>query len=114
MPKNEKPTVRETIEITDEVLAEVIDLARLDPLEPGMSLQKQHLKNILDHFRILRQVEVEGVDPTIQVNPTPIPLRPDEVIDWLSPAESLANARLATGQFFRSPRIIGGEESEEA
>ena len=45
-------------EITSETLNKVIDLARLDPLAPGMALQKDHLKKILEQFRVLRHVNL--------------------------------------------------------
>ena len=110
MSRNDKSVAADVREITDAILAGVIDLARLDPLWPGMEHQKQHLKRILEHFAVLRQVELEGVDPTIQVNPTPIPLREDKVIDWLSQEDALSNARLRTAEFFRVPKILGDEE----
>jgi len=105
-----KPGTTGTSEITDEVLNEVIDLGRLNPLTPGMSMQKHHLKKILDNFRILSQVDIQNLDPTIQVNPTVLPLREDEVIDWLTQSEALRNARNNTGEFFRAPKILGEEE----
>jgi aspartyl-tRNA(Asn)/glutamyl-tRNA(Gln) amidotransferase subunit C len=110
MAKDEKSVAADGREISDDTLAGVIDLARLDPLWPGMEHQKAHLKRILGHFAVLRQVDIEGVDPTIQINPTPIPLRDDEVVEWLSQEEALSNARLRTGEFFRAPKILGDEE----
>jgi aspartyl/glutamyl-tRNA(Asn/Gln) amidotransferase C subunit len=112
--KKERPeAVLEIAEITDKVLAEVIDLARLDPSAPGMSIQKEHLRKIIDHFRVLSQVHVEGLDPTIQINPTPIPLRSDEVGMSLIAADALSNARHVAGEFFLAPRILGDEQADE-
>jgi aspartyl/glutamyl-tRNA(Asn/Gln) amidotransferase C subunit len=111
MAKDDKTSVDTASQITDQVLAEVIDLARLDPLAPGMALQKEHLRSILDHFKVLSRVEVDDLDPTIMVNPTPIPLREDQVVDRLSPEEALANSRLRTSEFFRAPTILEEEES---
>jgi len=108
--KDSRIRVTEPAEITDKVLNEVIDLARLDPLIPGMSMQKHHLRKILDNFRILSQVDLHNLDPTIQVNPTALPLREDEAIDWFSLSDAMGNARLSTGEFFRAPRILGDKE----
>jgi aspartyl-tRNA(Asn)/glutamyl-tRNA(Gln) amidotransferase subunit C len=91
--------------ITDDVIAVVIELARLDPLAPGMSMYKHHLSRILEHFKVLSKVQVDGVDPTIHINPTPIPLREDKVLNWLSQEEALANTRVRTDEFFRAPSI---------
>jgi len=114
MAKESKTRERERLEITSEVLSGVIDLARLDPLAPGMSLQKDHLKKILEHFQVLSQVSLEGLDPTIQVNPSPLPFRSDEAIDGIARDEALSNARLRTSEFFRAPLILGGEETGES
>jgi aspartyl-tRNA(Asn)/glutamyl-tRNA(Gln) amidotransferase subunit C len=111
MTKQEKTEIRAE-PISDGVIAEVVDLARLDPDDPAMSEQKGHLKRILEHFQVLSRVDVEGVDPTIHVNPTPIPLRADEVGESLSPEEALPNAHNRAQEFFQAPQIFGGEESD--
>jgi len=103
--------IEEIGEITDDELLRIIDLARLDPLAPGMGIQKAHLKNILAHFRVLNDVSLNGVDPTIQINHVPIPLRDDEPLDILTRNEALENARLKTKEFFLAPKILGGDDS---
>lgn len=100
-------------EISNDVLQNVIDLAKLDPLGPSMTLQSEHLKKILDHFSVLAQVDVSNLDPTIQVNPAKLPLREDITVDYLSQDEALANARLRTPEFFQVPKILEPEESEK-
>jgi aspartyl/glutamyl-tRNA(Asn/Gln) amidotransferase C subunit len=103
-----------TADVSDEALAGVIELARLDPLAPGMSHQKVHLKKILEHFQVLSSVQLEGLDPTIQINSTPIPLRPDEIGESLDKVVALSNARHKAGDFFLAPKILGGEQEGEA
>ena len=112
--KDRSEALMEVGEISDSVLADVIDLARLDPLWPGMSVQKAHLRKILDHFKVLNQVHVEGLDPTIQINPTPIPLRPDVVVPTFSVQEAMSNAHLRAGELFLAPQILTTEPAEES
>lgn len=112
--KTKTDIITDVSEITDEVLSEVIMLARLDPSTPGMPLQKQHLRKILEYFKILRDVSLEGLDPTIQINPTPIPLREDEVGESFNQKTALANAKNRVGEFFIAPHILGNEESSES
>lgn len=100
-------------EISNDVLQNVIDLARLDPIGPSMALQKEHLKKILEHFSVLAHVDVSNLDPTIQVNPAKLPLREDIAVDFLSQDEALANARLRTQEFFQVPKILEPEESKK-
>jgi aspartyl/glutamyl-tRNA(Asn/Gln) amidotransferase C subunit len=100
-------------EVSDAVLAEVIDLARLDPLTPGISVQKDHLRKILQYFKVLNQVHIEGIDPIIQVNPAPIPLRPDIVHPSLDAGIAMSNAHVKSGEYFVAPQIMAAERSEE-
>ncbi|MFH1677056.1 MAG: Asp-tRNA(Asn)/Glu-tRNA(Gln) amidotransferase subunit GatC [bacterium] len=100
--------------ISDQLLQDVIRLARLDPSDPSMELKKEHLKKILDYFGILSGVDVEGVDPTVQINAIPVPLRADGVKESLSREDALGNSVLKVGEFFRSPQILGGEETEHS
>jgi len=100
--------------ISDQTLQDVIRLARLDPSDPDMERRKEHLRKILEYFGILSGVDVEGIDPTVQINPIPIPLRPDEIGESLSRDDALGNSGLKVGEFFRSPQILGGEESEQS
>jgi aspartyl/glutamyl-tRNA(Asn/Gln) amidotransferase C subunit len=112
--KERSEVVHDIGDVTDSVLADVIELARLDSSAPGMAVQKGHLKAILEHFKVLNQVHPEGLDPTIQIHPTPIPLRPDEVGESLTVEQALANARYrAGGVFFLAPIILGGEKADE-
>jgi aspartyl/glutamyl-tRNA(Asn/Gln) amidotransferase C subunit len=111
--KERVEAIPEIGDINDQVLADVIDLARLDPLTPGMSVQKAHLRKILDHFKVLNQLHLEGMESTMQINPTPSSLRPDVVITTLSMEEALSNAHLRAGGLFMAPQILSGERRED-
>jgi len=111
--KERVEAIPEIGDISDQVLAEVIDLARLDPMTPGMSVQKAHLRKILDHFKVLNQMHLEGLDATIQINPVPIRLRPDIVVTTLKVEDALSNAHLKAGDLFIAPQILSGERAEE-
>ena len=101
-------------EITDDIYDEVVELARLDPLSPGMAIQKQHLKNILEYFQVLSTVDVEEHDPTIQNNPVQLPLRRDEACEFLTREEALSNARMRTDEYIISPSVPGHEAGEKS
>jgi len=99
--------------IKDDILGRIIELARLDPLAPGMAVQKDHLKKILDNFRVLRNVKIEGVEPITLVNQASLPLRDDVVDDTFTLEEATANARLKLNEFFLAPRVLGKEDTDK-
>ena len=114
--KERSETVHEIATVTDAALAEVIELARLDPFSwrAGMADQKEHLKAILEHFKVLNAVHLDGLEVSAQINQTPITLREDAVGESLSLEEALSNARYrAGGSFFLAPKILGGEKADE-
>jgi len=108
--KREKQGFLEAEEITDELLSKIIHLARLDPDAPEMGVQKEHLRRILDYFRVLNEVELEEGSVPVRVNSAELLLREDEGEEGLSQEEALSNAKHKSGKFFLAPRIMEGEE----
>ncbi len=97
----------EAREISDETIAEVIRLARLDPNAPSMADQVGHFKRILAHFCVLSQVEAASHDQPIQSVPTSLPLRKDETGKSLDTGAAMANAVNLHENFFKAPRVPG-------
>ena len=108
--KREKKAFLEGEEITEELLSRVIHLARLDPDAPEMAVQKEHLRRILDYFRVLSEVELDEGSVPLGVNSAELLLREDEAVGGLSQEEALSNAKHKSGKFFLAPRIMEGEE----
>ncbi len=82
----------------------VARLARLD-LEPDererLALQ---LGLVLEYVGRLAEVDLEGVEPTIQARTNVF--REDQPAPTLSPEVALANAPARQGDYFRIPRIL--------
>jgi len=82
----------------------VARLARLD-LEPDeRELLACQLGSVLEYVGRLAEVDVEGVEPTIQARANVF--REDQPAPSLSPAQALANAPARQGDYFRIPRIL--------
>jgi aspartyl-tRNA(Asn)/glutamyl-tRNA(Gln) amidotransferase subunit C len=64
------------------------------------------LSAILAYVDKLRELDVEGVEPTSHAVPLVNVMREDEPRPGLAREEAMANAPDPAGEFFRVPRII--------
>lgn len=112
MSESESKVKTEVSGISDRTLAEVIDLAKLDPMDPSLEAQKVHLRKIIEYFKVLKGVELDEHGPTTMINPTPLRLREDEIVKCFSKDEAMNNSRLRLDEYFHAPRIHSGEEPE--
>lgn len=93
----------------DEVL-KMADLARLRFSEEELDGFTVQFQGILDYIEQLRQVDVEGIEPTSHVSlpadGDPVMFREDEPRESLSVEEALGNAPDAAAGHFRVPRVL--------
>lgn len=93
-----------------ELLRRTAALARLELTEEEARTFAGEVEAILDHFRILASLDVEGVEPTLGATPLEDVKRPDESRPSLSVDRTLGNAPDRRGDFFGVPKTIGGVE----
>lgn len=84
----------------------VARLARLSLTDEELERMRQQLDAILAYIDKLRELDVEGVEPTAHAVPLVNVMRDDELAPSLSQEAALANAPDRAGEFFRVPRII--------
>lgn len=94
--------------INDELLSKLTQLAKLDLDEDQRATVKNDLRRILTMIDKLREVDVDGVEPLRYITSVENDLRPDEVGDELDRRKVLDNApdQDEDGQFFRVPRVV--------
>ena len=81
-------------------------LARLHLTDDDVERMRQQLDAILAYIDKLRELDVEGVEPTAHAVPLLNVMRDDAVAPCLSQDAALANAPDRAEEFFRVPRII--------
>ena len=81
-------------------------LARLELSEDERELYARQLKEVLENFQILEQVDTEGVQPTAHVLPLYNVYREDRVGQHLSPQEVLSNGPDVDKNCFKVPKIV--------
>jgi aspartyl-tRNA(Asn)/glutamyl-tRNA(Gln) amidotransferase subunit C len=92
--------------ISREEVQHVARLARLALSDEELERMREQLDAILAYIDKLRQLDVEGVEPTSHAVPLVNVMREDEIAPSLSQESALANAPDRAGEFFRVPRII--------
>ena len=92
--------------ISREEVQNVARLARLHLTDEEAERMREQLDAILAYIDKLRELDVEGVEPTAHAVPLVNVMRDDALAPCLPQEAALANAPDRAGEFFRVPRII--------
>ncbi len=97
------------VRITQEAVAKVARLARLDMTPDELLRMTAQLDGMLEHFADIDALDLSAVEPMTQAFPLVNVLRPDVVQPCLDRDEVLAAAPAADDGRFRVPPIIGSD-----
>jgi aspartyl-tRNA(Asn)/glutamyl-tRNA(Gln) amidotransferase subunit C len=92
--------------IEDKDVEHVARLARLHLSEEERGRMRAQLEAILRYIDQLKELAVEGVEPTAHAVPLVNVMRDDEAEPCFDREAMMANAPDRAGEFFRVPRII--------
>jgi aspartyl-tRNA(Asn)/glutamyl-tRNA(Gln) amidotransferase subunit C len=81
----------------------VAEAARLNLTDEELERYEQQLKVILEAFRMLDEVDTEGVEPSFHPVELMDVLREDKASEWVW--DPLANTEHKEDGYFRGPRI---------
>ena len=95
------------MKLSREEVLHIARLARLGLDESEIDKFSEQLSNLLEHFRVLQQVDTTGVPPTAQSIALQNVIRSDETQASLPPDQVLANAPQKEGDFFRVRPVLG-------
>lgn len=93
--------------ISEEEVRHVALLARLALTDEQVTTLADELSGILDHVSRIRELELEGVEPTAHAIDVTDVTRADEARPPLPQETALRNAPEAADGFFVIPRIVG-------
>jgi aspartyl-tRNA(Asn)/glutamyl-tRNA(Gln) amidotransferase subunit C len=94
------------VAISREEVEHVALLARLGLSDEELSTLADQLSAILDHMRVINQLDTSDIPPTAQVIPLRNVMRPDEPRSSLPVPEVLQNAPDQDGGYFRVPPVL--------
>jgi aspartyl-tRNA(Asn)/glutamyl-tRNA(Gln) amidotransferase subunit C len=92
--------------ISREEVEHVALLARLGLSDAELRTLADQLSAILDHMRVINQLDTSDIPPTAQVIPLRNVMRPDEPRPSLPVADVLQNAPDQDGGYFRVPPVL--------
>ncbi|MCS7223399.1 MAG: Asp-tRNA(Asn)/Glu-tRNA(Gln) amidotransferase subunit GatC [Armatimonadetes bacterium] len=95
--------------LTREEVLHIALLARLELDEEEIERYTWELNRILEHIEKLKELDIEGVEPTSHILPLSNVFREDEPTEPYPREDLLANAPDAVNGYFRVPRVV--EES---
>jgi aspartyl-tRNA(Asn)/glutamyl-tRNA(Gln) amidotransferase subunit C len=101
--------------VTRAEVLKIAELAKLGFSESELDAFTAQFQHILDYIEKLKEVDVDGVEPTSRVSTTGAfaesRFREDEPRAPLPVEEALNNAPDSSHQYFRVPRIIQAADS---
>ena len=89
----------------DEVL-KIAHLARLELGETEAERFGSQLSAILDHIEKLKEIAIDGIEPTAHAMLVPTPFRKDVVVEDTTRERSLENVPDREGNFFKVPKVL--------
>ncbi|MCS7192871.1 MAG: Asp-tRNA(Asn)/Glu-tRNA(Gln) amidotransferase subunit GatC [Armatimonadetes bacterium] len=92
--------------LSREEVLHVALLARLELSEEDIERYTWELNRVLEHIEKLKELDVEGVEPTSHAVPLSNVFRPDEPGKPMLREEVLMNAPDAIDGYFRVPRVV--------
>lgn len=92
--------------ISREEVEHVARLARLELTDEEIERFVDQLSAVLERARRIQSLHLDDVPPTSHPVAIQNVMRPDEVVEPLSPNDILANAPDREGPLFRVPRIL--------
>ncbi|MEW2917585.1 Asp-tRNA(Asn)/Glu-tRNA(Gln) amidotransferase subunit GatC [Ruegeria sp. ANG10] len=92
--------------IDQSTAAKVAKLARIKVEDDALPALASEFNTILGFIEQLNEVDVEGVEPMVSVEPMRLKRRKDVVTDGNQQAKVLANAPDAREGFFAVPKVV--------
>lgn len=89
----------------------VATLARLELTDEEKQTFQKQMEGIVDWVAKIKEVDVDGIQPTMHGHSTVNAFREDEVRSSLDRETALANAPARTRDEFLLPKIVEGAES---
>lgn len=96
--------------VDDKLIDKLSDLSKLEFNEAEKVGIKKDLTRMLDFVESLSEVNTDGIEPLIYVNPEVNVYRADEVMEQLSQKDALKNAPNHDSFYFKVPKVIDGTE----
>ena len=100
------------MKVDDALIDKLANLSKLAFNDADKASIKNDLERMLDFVEKLDEIDTDGVEPLIHINPETNVYRPDEVTEELSQKEALKNGPDHDSFYFKVPKVV--ENKDEA
>ena len=94
------------MEITDDIVEKMANLARLHIPPEKKESAKNDLQRMVAFVEKLNELDTTGVEPLLHLSKQVNSMREDEVSGQLTQEEALLNAPFKDKEYFKVPRVI--------
>ena len=94
------------MEITNQTVQNLANLARLEFNEQEIISVKKDLQNMIAFVEQLNSINTDGVEPLLHMSDTVNVLREDEIKNSVKREDALYNAPVKDDSFFKVPTVI--------
>jgi aspartyl-tRNA(Asn)/glutamyl-tRNA(Gln) amidotransferase subunit C len=98
------------MEVNDEMIQNLADLARLHFDEAEKQSIKKDLELMIGFVGKLSEIDTEGIEPQLHMSDETDIFREDELQGSVSREEALRNAPQSDGIYFKVPNVIRGSQ----
>jgi aspartyl-tRNA(Asn)/glutamyl-tRNA(Gln) amidotransferase subunit C len=95
------------VRVEKQEILKLAKLARLEFTEEELGKMGDSLGQLVEYLDVLKQLQLDDVEPMTAVDSAPRPLRPDVEKPMLSKEEALRNAPEINLEHFSIPKVIG-------
>ena len=99
------------MEVTDQLIDKLADLARLEFKDNEKEDIKSDLQKMIGFIDKLNELDTSGVEPLLHMTDNVNVLRNDVIREMLPTDEALKNAGLHDDHFFKVPKVIRKKRS---
>ncbi len=92
--------------LSKETIDHIAHLARIDLSSDEKNKITGDLNKILDYVDLLNEIEVENVEPLVNIVKQKTPLREDIVTESLTQHDALKNAPEKNSDYFKVPKVL--------
>jgi len=99
------------LSITKEKIAQLADVAKIAVSKEEVDSIFKEGNELLKMIDNMLEIDLDGVEPTINVLNITTPLREDVIKPSLSSDDALKNSKLRDGEFFKVPKVLDSDEA---
>ncbi len=98
------------MEVDDKLIDKLASLSKLEFKADEKESIKKDMERMLTFFEQLSDIDTEGLEPLIHINPETNVYRADKITEGLSQADALKNGPNHDSFYFKVPKVVENKD----